>query len=155
MHMLEHDGTGAATLTEMRVCGLAHGPEGSVAQLTLASVGARSSLTIALPASDASALMRARTADTECSDACHVVLAPARRLEAAIRHAVLDDGPDGLCAELTLAEGATPFRLACHVVDAVTLALRAHAPIYATKRALDHAGVVADADSASAHKGQL
>jgi hypothetical protein len=83
-----------------------------------------------LRAGDAFALVRARTmADMDCSDACRVLLAPARRLEAAIRDAVLDEGPDGIRAELTLAEDAAPFRLACHVADALTLALRAHAPL--------------------------
>lgn len=155
--LLEDDGVGPATLTEMRLSGLDRAPEDAVAHVRLASVGAgSSSLTIALRASEASTLMRAPTAtDAGCSDACDVVLAPARRLEAAIQHAVLDDGPDGLCAELTLAEGDdTPFRLACHVADALTLALRAHAPIYATRRVLDHAGDVARADSTSTNKGK-
>jgi bifunctional DNase/RNase len=140
MQILEDDGVGPASLTEMRVCRLDHAPEASV--LVLESAGASSSLTIALPTSDASALMRARTApDMDCSDTCDVVLAPTRRLEAAVSHAIIDGGPDGIRAELTLTHGAAPFTLACHVVDALTLALRAQAPIYATRRALDRAVV--------------
>jgi hypothetical protein len=56
-------------------------------------------------------------------------------------HAIIDDGPDGTSAEIALGYGADPFGLACDVADALTLAVRAQAPIYATRRALDGPGL--------------
>ncbi|MBI1735728.1 MAG: bifunctional nuclease family protein [Candidatus Rokubacteria bacterium] len=140
---MDSNGGGPASLTEMRVSRLDHVPGAPVARVVLEGAANRStSMTIALPASDAAPLVSAlRPAGGECSAACDLVLAPARRLEAAVLHAVIDDGPDGVSAQLALTHHADRFMLGCDVIDALTLAVRAQAPIYATHRVLDRAAV--------------
>jgi hypothetical protein len=127
----------------MRVSHLLHEPGGPLARFVLEGVAdPATSMTIASPASHASPLVHALTrAESDCSPACDLVLAPARRLETAVWHAVIDRGPDGIRASLALVGHAAPFTLACDVIDALALAVRAGAPIYATHRALGRAAV--------------
>jgi bifunctional DNase/RNase len=54
----------------------------------------------------------------------------------AIRHALLDAHPDGVAAALSFERARAPFTVGCHPADAIALALRAEAPIYATAAAL-------------------
>jgi bifunctional DNase/RNase len=139
--MLTVDGNGAgpASLIEVRVSRLDQRPDARTVRVMLEGVVSLSaSMTIALPAVDATPLVHAFTpADRGCSATCDLVLAPARRLEAAVVHAIIDDGPDGINAQLALGHDADSFVLACDVADALRLAVRAQAPIYATRRALD------------------
>ena len=53
-----------------------------------------------------------------------------------VRHALLDAHADGVAAALALERAHTPFTVGCHPADALALALRAGAPIYATAGAL-------------------
>jgi hypothetical protein len=74
----------------------------------------------------------------DCSSACDVILAPVRRLEAAVVHAVIDDGPAwDHCPACRCTRRRS---VACQAIDALALAVRAKAPIYATRRAINHAG---------------
>lgn len=94
------------------------------------------SMTIVLLTNQAAPLGRAlNPADPDCSPACEVILEAVRRLEAAATEVVLDRGADGIAARLALAHNGSRLTLACHVVDALTLALRAGPPIYATRAA--------------------
>jgi bifunctional DNase/RNase len=139
MRIVDRNGTRTATLTEMRVSRLDHAPGAPIACVLLeGAAGPSRSMTVVLASSDAASLARALTsADANCSAACDLILAPARRLESAVVRAVIDNGPDEISAELALGHDADPFLLACDVADALTLAVRARAPIYATRRALD------------------
>jgi bifunctional DNase/RNase len=53
-----------------------------------------------------------------------------------VRHALLDAHADGVAAALSLEREHTPFTVGCHPADALALALRVDAPIYATAGAL-------------------
>jgi hypothetical protein len=139
MRIVDRNGTRPATLTEMRVSRLDHAPGTPIACVVLeGTAGLSRSMTVVLPLSDAAPLARALTStDADCTAACNLILGPARRLESAVVHAVIDNGPDGISAELALGCHDDPFLLACDVADALTLAVRAQAPIYATRRALE------------------
>jgi len=52
---------------------------------------------------------------------------------------VLDCETEGIYATLVLEGTAAPVTLRCHPADAIALALRTSAPIYATADALAHA----------------
>jgi bifunctional DNase/RNase len=143
MRIVDGNGCGPASLTEMRVCRIDPVPEARESCVVLEGTARLSpSMTIVLQETHAAPLVRAlMPTDGDCSGACDLILAPARRLEAAVAHAVIDDGPDGIRGQLALGRDAEPFLLACDVADALTLAVRAQAPIYATRRALDRAAV--------------
>jgi bifunctional DNase/RNase len=143
MRIADGSGCGAARLTQMRVCRVDQAPEGRASCVVLEGMARLStSMTIVLAESQAGPLVRALTlADGDCSAVCDPILAPVRRLEAAVAHAIIDDGPHGITAQLALGHDAEPFLLACDVADALMLAVRAQAPIYATQRVLDRAAV--------------
>lgn len=52
---------------------------------------------------------------------------------------MLDAGPPGVGARLVFSRGEAELELECHPADAVGLAVRAGAPIYATPEAISHA----------------
>lgn len=125
------------TLTEVRVRQFEQEPGAPTAVVVLEDLDARRSMSISLPASHAAPLRRALSlADPGCSPACEVALAPVRRLEAAVVRVVIGRGSDGVGAELTVSHSGSTLAIACSVGDALTLAIRGRAPIYATLQAL-------------------
>ena len=124
-------------LIELRLRRLDYEPGAALARVVLdEATDPMTSMTIALPATHAVSLMRALTSTAGgCSPTCDVILAPVRRLVAAIMHVVLDERPDGISAWLAVApDGGLLF---CEIADALTLAVRAGVPVYGTHRALN------------------
>jgi bifunctional DNase/RNase len=93
-------------------------------------------IAFAIPMNEADRLAAVLGLTRVCSPVCDRVLSVTRRLDAAIRHALIDATGDRITAALALRHQAEEMTLRCHPADAVTLAVRAKAPIYATAAAL-------------------
>lgn len=123
-------------MTRMTVRGLLT-REGRQAVAVLESDEGDATLAFAIPTDEAHRLARALGL-TPCphSPICELVLGVVQRLAAAVGGVVIDGTEDGVVASLSLRSGGEELVLPCHPADALTLAVRAGAPIHATAAAL-------------------
>jgi hypothetical protein len=93
-------------------------------------------LTIALDPA-AVAELQGSQAETDVAWLSSFVVERSRAHGESLREVVLDEGPNGLRGLLTVSRGDATDVLACSPDQALTLAMRATLPLYATAEALD------------------
>lgn len=130
---------GSSDVTAMRVKGLHGEAHACHAVVVLETVSRDRTLAFTVPKAEATRLAAALGVAPGCSPICDLVLRLTQRLGASVVRAVIDADEERIAASLVLERGDDMLALACHPADAVTLALRAEAPIDATDDALRHA----------------
>ncbi len=131
-------------MTLMRVKALSHNPGAQLATLVLEDETGGLALGFLVPMNEAGRLARVLgLSQCRCAPIYELVLGMAARLGASVGRAVLHHEPEGICATLVLEHPALDLVLPCHPADAIALALRARAPIYATPAAVAQACPVA------------
>lgn len=124
----------------MRVRALSPTPETGFATLVLENLTGQLGLGFLIPMNEASRLARVLgLAGCRHVPVYELAFDLVVRLEASVARIVLDDESRGICATLVIerADAETAFR--CHPADAIALALRSNAPIYATAAAMARA----------------
>lgn len=125
----------------MRVAGLSHGLGRHDPVLVLEAATGTSRLGLVMPMNEANRLARVLgLTRCRCTPVYGLIDRLVWHLAASVTSAVLDACPDGIHATLVLDRQGDPVTLPCHPADAIALALRSSAPIYATPRALAHGG---------------
>lgn len=71
-----------------------------------------------------------------CAPIYELLLDLATAVETPVERAVLDACPEGIVATLVFRRDGTELTLECHPADAVAVAVRTRAPVYATPAAL-------------------
>lgn len=124
----------------MRVRALSSTPEAGFATLVLENLTGQLGLGFLIPMNEASRLARVLGL-TGCRHVPVYELAfnLVARLEAPVTRILLDDESQGICATLVIERADAEIALRCHPADAIALALRSNAPIYATAAAMARA----------------
>jgi bifunctional DNase/RNase len=124
---------------------------GDEAILVLQTAEADRYLGFVVPMNEANRLARALgLSGCRCSPICDLLLALSLSVEARLERAVLDGASEGIGATLVFQHRAREIALECHPADAVALAVRVRAPIFATPTALAHA---CPAEAHARHEG--
>jgi bifunctional DNase/RNase len=127
-------------MQRMTVKSLKQGASGEEAILVLQTAEADRYLGFVVPMNEANRLARALGLSAcRCSPILDLLLALSVSVEARIERAVLDGSPEGISAVLAFQHGDREVEIEAHPADAVALAVRVHAPIFATPTALVHA----------------
>lgn len=130
-------------MTPMRVCEIGRASDNQHAIVVLEDVEQRFRLTFATDAHEAQRLAREMgRARCTCNPAYDFIELLLDAAEATISCIVLDDGGTkgiGAIVDLWLTRRSEGLILRCYPPDALALALRAKAPIYATPQVLVHA----------------
>lgn len=124
----------------MVVKGVMHHSNNHTALLKLETEAADLRLELAIPRDEANRLVRMLGAvGCRCTSIYETLLILAERMAVALVRAILDGGTEGISASLVFAHRGAEMVVPCHPADAVALALRTHAPVYATASALTQA----------------
>lgn len=127
-------------MTELVICGLTRCPEHARAILVLEDPRRRLRLPLWLPPNEADRLARAlglaRCARVPVFELVEALLA---RLEARVLRAVLHASDGGVWATLHVSQQGGETALRCHPADALAVAHRRGAPVYATDEVARHA----------------
>jgi bifunctional DNase/RNase len=116
------------------------GPNGDDAILVLQTAAGDRYLGFFVPMNEAHRLARVLgMAGCRCSPIYDLLLALGSAVATLIERAVLDATPEGIGATLVFQRHDSDIRIECHPADAVALAVRVRAPIYATQAAMMHA----------------
>jgi bifunctional DNase/RNase len=127
-------------MTLMTVTGLLPDPKGDDAVLVLQTLPGDRILGLLVPMSEATRLARVLgPAACGCSPIYDLLVALSEAVKVSVSRAVLDLSPGGIGARLIFALNGTETPFDCHPADAVALAVRMGAAIYATSEALDRA----------------
>lgn len=128
-------------MTQLRLGGLTHCPDHGRAILALEDLAGRWRLALAVEPHEAGRLGRELgQAGCRCNPIYDFIQALVATFEAGLLKVVLDDvNGAGVGAFLYLGREGAELPVACYPPDAVALALRAQAPIYATPEAMAHA----------------
>ncbi len=135
-------------MTRMLVRGLTHCPENNGAVLLLEDLDRRLQLAFLVPMNEANRLARSLgLLPCQCVPVFELVERLLAHFEARLLRVVLDGGEAGVSATLYVGatQGETAFR--CHPADALALAKRAGALVYASEEALRHACPLGQAHS--------
>jgi hypothetical protein len=126
-------------MTPMTVKGLVPRSEGGHALLMLQTLAGDRILGLLVPTSEATRLARVLgSGGCHCSPIYDLLLELSETVSASVARAVLDAREGGIGANVVFTWNGSEARLDCHPVDAVGLAVRTGAPIYATTGALSH-----------------
>jgi len=126
-------------MTPMTVRGLVPRSEGDHALLMLQTLAGDRVLGLLVPTSEATRLARVLGAGgCRCSPIYDLLLELSETVRASVARAVLDASQGGIGARIEFTWNGSEARFDCHPVDAVGLAVRTGAPIYATTGALSH-----------------
>jgi uncharacterized protein len=139
---MRHDTTTLedATMRLMLVKSVMHRSNNTTAVLKLETSTADLCLELALPAEEANRLVRLLGAiGCRCTPIYESLLALAAQLGATLTRIVLDAEQEGINASTVFARSGSEIAVQCHAADAIALALRTQAPIYATNSALAQA----------------
>lgn len=90
-----------------------------------------------------------------CVPIYELVLGMLAHLRGSLIRTVLDAETEGICATLLIEHEGSALRLPSHPADAIALALRTNAPIYATRAALAHACALANHSGCEAECSQI
>jgi hypothetical protein len=124
----------------MRIRGLTCDPATRHAIMVLEDLTGTLGLAFFLPLNEANRLARVLgSASCPHTPVYELVLDLLAHLDAVVAHAVLDGRADGIGASLVLLRDGSEIALPCHPADAIALALRTEAPIYASPEAMAHA----------------
>ncbi len=128
-------------MTLMTVKGLMPRSNGDDAVLMLQTLPGDRILGLVVPMSEATRLARVlgTGGGCRCSPIYDLLVELSETVKASVARAVLDRSAGGVGARLVFAWNGSETRFDCHPVDAVGLAVRTGAPIYATPEALGHA----------------
>lgn len=127
-------------MTLMRVRALHSRPEGPQAIVVLETEAGDRALGFTIPTNEAARLARVLgLVECRCAPIFELLLELATGLGARVAHATVDAEEPGIIATLALDHETRAIEVQCHPADAVALALRAGAPIYATPAALARA----------------
>src|SRR5262245_4500982 len=126
-------------MTPMTVRGLVPRSEGDNALLMLQTLGGDRILGLLVPTSEATRLARVLgPGGCRCSPIYDLLLELSETVRASVARAVLDASEGGIGARIVFSWNGAETRFDCHPIDAVGLAVRTGAPIYATTGALSH-----------------
>jgi bifunctional DNase/RNase len=124
----------------MVVKGVMHRSDNHTAMLKLETATADLRLELAIPHDEANRLVRILGAvGCRCTPIYETLLDFAEGMAASLARAVLDAGTEGVSASLVFGCRGSEIAVTCHPADAVALALRTQAPIYAMAGALAQA----------------
>lgn len=124
-------------MTLMRLKGLSHDSASHRAMVVLADLMEQLQLAFFVPMNEADRLARTLgLAPCRCVPVLELVENFLAEFETRLLGVVLDGDPGGISSTLRLARGDREFSLPCHPGDALALASRNEAPIYATEDAL-------------------
>lgn len=127
-------------MIQMLVCSLTHCPEHNRPILLLENLDRRLQLAFLVPVNEADRLARTLgLTPCQCVPVFELVEKLMTHSKARVLHVVLDGTESGISATLHVGENEGGAVFSCHPADAVALAQRAGAPIYATDEALRHA----------------
>ena len=127
-------------MTRMTVKHMKPGPKGDDAILVLQTAEGERYLGFFVPMNEANRLARALgMSGCRCSPIYDLLLALGSAVAAPIERAVLDATAEGIGATLVFQHQDSDLTIECHPADAVALAVRVQAPIYATLAAMGHA----------------
>ena len=127
-------------MTLMQVKALGPTNNARLATLVLATPTGDRALGFLIPMNEANRLARVLGL-TRCAGVpvYELVLGMLAQLRASLTRTVLDAEAEGICATLVMEHAGSALPLPSHPADAIALALRTNAPIYATRAALAHA----------------
>jgi uncharacterized protein len=128
------------TMRLIVVKGVMHRSNNTAAVLKLETATADLRLELVIPLEEANRLVRQLgTVGCRCSPIYESLLAFAEGMNASVARVVLDAGVEGINGSLVFGYRDAELAVDCHPADAVALALRTRAPIYATSGALAQA----------------
>ncbi|MGH7333396.1 MAG: bifunctional nuclease domain-containing protein [Candidatus Rokuibacteriota bacterium] len=128
-------------MTRMIVKHMKPSPNGGDAILVLQTGNGDRYLGFFVPMNEANRLARVLgMSGCRCSPIYDLLLALGTAAATRIERAVLDATPDGVGAILVFQHQDGDITIECHPADAVPLAVRVRAPIYATQASMVHAG---------------
>src|SRR5262245_18915315 len=132
---------GDAAMTLMTVKGLMPHADRDEAVLMLQTAAGDRVLGLIVPMNEATRLARVlgQRGSCRCSPMYELLFQVGNWVDASVTRAVLDAGAEGIGAQLVFSRAGLERHLDCHPADAVGLAIRAGAPIYATPGAIGHA----------------
>lgn len=135
-------------MTRMLVRGLTHCPENNGAVLLLEDLDRRLQLAFLVPMNEANRLARSLgLVPCQCVPVFELIEGLLAHFEARVLCAVLDGDGGGVSATLHVGENDSKAVFPCHPADALALAKRAGALIYASEEALRHAYPLGQAHS--------
>jgi bifunctional DNase/RNase len=128
------------SMTLMRVKVLTYDPDARQAIAVLEDVAEQLGLAFLVPMNEANRLARALgLTPCSCVPVFELVENLLAHFEARVRRITLDGNEAGVSATLSIGHDGGEATFPCHPADALALAKRASAPIYATEEALRHA----------------
>ena len=132
-------------MTLMHVKALCPNDNAELATIVLETPASDLVLGFVIPLNEANRLARVLgLTHCRCVPVYELLLGMLSQLRASVIRAVLDAKSDRICASLVIGHADSGFALPSHPSDAIALALRTKAPIYATPAALAHACPLAD-----------
>jgi bifunctional DNase/RNase len=127
-------------MVRMRVTGLTQKQDAQEATLMLQDVTGCLGLAFVIPMNEANRLARVLGyAGCRCAPVYELLHELAGHGGLSVTRTVLDGDDQGICAALVIERDGAPIEVSCHPADAIALAVRADAPIYAAAGAMDHA----------------
>jgi bifunctional DNase/RNase len=127
-------------MIQMLICRLTHCPGHEKATVVLEDVDRRLEFAFVIPMHEAYRLARVLgLARCTCVPVLELIDGLLVHCNARVLRAVLDEDEVGVSAALYVSENNGEAALPCHPADALALAARTHAPIYATDEVLHHA----------------
>jgi hypothetical protein len=140
----------------MRVKALNPDQNGRLASVVLETAAGDLALGFLIPMNEANRLARVLgLTRCPCVPVFDLVLGMLARLRGALTRTVLDAESEGICATLVIEHEGSTLRLPSHPADAIALALRTTAPIYATRAALAHACALVDHSGGEPERSQI
>ena len=143
-------------MTLMRVKALNPDRNGRLASLVLETAAGDLALGFLIPMNEASRLARV-LGFTRCPHVpvYELVLGVLAHLHGSLTRTVLDAEREGIWATLVIEHEGSALSLPSHPGDAIALALRTKAPIYATRAALAHACALANRSGCEPERPQI
>lgn len=127
-------------MTLMRVKGLTYDPNAHQAVVVLEDLTERRGLAFQVPMNEANRLARVLgLTRCSCVPVFELVDGFLAHFEARVLRVVLDAADRGVSSTLYVGQDEDETAFPCHPADALALAKRAEAPVYATEEALRHA----------------
>jgi bifunctional DNase/RNase len=127
-------------MTQMLICRLTHCPGHEKATVVLEDVDRRLEFAFVIPMHEAYRLARVLgLARCTCVPVLELIDGLLAHCNARVLRAVLDEDEVGVSATLYISENDGEAAFPCHPADALALAERTRAPIYATDEVLHHA----------------
>jgi bifunctional DNase/RNase len=140
----------------MRVKALSPNHKAELATIVLGAAASDLALGFVIPMNEANRLARVLgLTHCRCVPVYELILDMLARLGASVIRAVLDAEGDGICARLIISHEDSGFALPSHPGDAIALACRMKAPIYATRAALAHACPLGNHDGGSPEQSNV